>query len=133
MKHSLKLNNEQIRSRARQIIDSVPLDPVHELIIRPAKSKRSLRQNNTIYGWFRYVSLEYAEATGKFYTQDQWKEYFKSLFGYTEEAGIMGKVIVRQKSTADYTTAEMSKFMEQMDFYCGSELQIFLPIPGMEE
>jgi hypothetical protein len=133
MKHSLKLNNEQIRSRAHQIIDSVHLDPVHELIIRPAKSKRSLSQNSTVHGWFRYVSLEYAEATGKFYTQEQWKEYFKSLFGYTEEVEIMGKVIVRQKSTADYTTDEMREFMNNLDNYCGSELQIFLPMPGMEE
>ncbi len=94
---------------------------------------RSNPQNRLVHKWFGFVAKEYAMSTGKFYTLDMWKQYFKDMFGYWEDVEMLGKMIRRQKSTADYDVKEMSKFMESVDHYCVSELHIFVPSPGVPD
>lgn len=68
-----------------------------------------------------------------FYTVEAWKEYFKELFGEIEVLETPNGPVSRYKSFSKYTVDEMRKFMDAMNHYCGSELEIFLPLPGVDD
>ena len=98
------------------------------------KERKTLNQLRLVYKWFKVISTETAEATGKYYSQEVWKDYMKDLFGLREEIEMPdGKIKMVNKSLADYSIKEMSEFMEKIDHYCGSEFNIFLPSPNVPD
>jgi hypothetical protein len=92
-----------------------------------------LAQNSLFHQWCGVVSQEWAERTGKFYTPEQWKIYFKKLFLGEEVTEINGVIVSELRHTSKLDTAKMAEFMDKVDNFCGSELQIFLPLPTMPE
>ena len=119
--------------RACEIIRMLPLEPLMVVTIAQHKDSKSLAQLRTVHMWLREVQDFFQEAHGKYYHLDALKEHFKGLFGVVEvmEAPSGNKTIV--KSFADYTVDEMSQFMDDMNHYCGSELHLFLTLPGIDE
>lgn len=95
--------------------------------------KRSLNANALFHKWCGVVSKEYAEATGKYYTPEMWKEYFKQMFGVRKTIEVNGTIKDILVSTAEYDVEQMSVFMTNVDHFCGSELHIFLPNPRIPE
>lgn len=127
------LSTEQIRQRAIDAINGLPLEPVQVVEIKIRKDSKTLAQLRTVYGWFKFISTEYAEATGKFYQSETWKHHLKERFGLTVEKETFGGVRTEMKSLADYNIKEMSKFMDDVNHFVGSEFQIFVPLPGEPE
>ncbi len=127
------LSTEQIRQRVIDAIKSLPLEPVQVVEIKVRKDSKTLAQLRTLYGWFRYISTEYAEATGKFYQAETWKYHLKERFGLTVEKETFDGVRTEMKSLADYNIKEMSKFMDDVNLFVGSEFSIYVPLPGEPE
>jgi hypothetical protein len=98
--------------------------------ISERKDNKTLAQLRTVYGWFRYISTTYAEAGGKYYLPETWKYHLKDRFGLTVEKEMFNGVRTEMKSLADYNIQEMSKFMDDVNHFVGSEFQIFVPLPG---
>jgi hypothetical protein len=117
--------------RAIEILRMLPLEPVMQVEIKVLKDIKSLAQLRTVHGWLREVQEVFQESQGKFYTIDSLKEHFKSLFGVTQILDMPdGTQRVILKSFANYEMEEMATMMEKMLHYCGSELHIYLTIPG---
>lgn len=127
------LRGQQQFDRAVHILQTIPAEPIMEFTLKPFKDSKSIAQLRTVHLWMKEVQEYFQESEGKFYTIAALKEYFKGLFGIIDivETPTGTKEIVR--SFADYSVDEMSKFMQKMEHYCGSELRIFLTIPGLDE
>ena len=132
MKKYFILKSDAIKQRAAEFILKLSGDTVYEVIIRPHKSNRSLQQNNLLHAWCSFISQQYAEAHGKFYPASHWKEYLKDLFLGQEVIEVNGKQIVKPVETSKLNVKDMQEFMDKVDHYCASELQIYLPTPEME-
>jgi len=125
------IRGERQLHRAIDVLNMLPAEPVMQVEIKPFKDSKSLAQLRTVHGWLREVQEVFQESQGKFYTIEALKEYFKNLFGVTQILDLPdGTQRVILKSFADYEMPEMSKLMEDMLHYCGSDLRIYLTIPG---
>ncbi|MDH4319665.1 MAG: recombination protein NinB [Desulfobulbaceae bacterium] len=74
MKHTLAIKTPEIAARAQAIIASLPLDPIHEVVIRPHKGKRSLDQNALLWKWNTYIGVELG------YDSEEMHEILKAMF-----------------------------------------------------
>lgn len=126
MKHTFIIRSEEIASRACEAVRGLDFSQVHEVVVRPHKSNRSLAQNRTLHGWMTERSQKFAEATGKFATSKWWKEYFKEMFLGSESFEVNGKIITKTRSTADLKVGEFAEFLTTIDRYCVTELHIYL-------
>lgn len=72
MKKTLQIKNEIVRANAINLINIIPLDKLHEVIIRPFKRNRSLEQNALLWKWQTII----AEDLG--YTKDELHAEYKS-------------------------------------------------------
>ena len=115
--------------RATEILRMLPLEPVMEVTIRQHKDSKSLAQLRTVHMWIKEIQEAFQESHGKFYTVDSLKEWLKGLFGIIDILETPKEKVEVVRSFADYSQEEMSKFMETMSHYCGSELRIFLTLP----
>lgn len=121
--------SEAHRQRAIDSIKSLPLEPIQVVEIKVRKESKTAAQCRTVHGWFRYIAGKYAEAGGKYYLPETWKDELKNRFGVWEEKETFKGTRTQLKSIADYNITEMSKFMEDVNHFVGSEFQIFVPLP----
>lgn len=119
--------------RAVEIIQMLPEEPLMQVTISQFKDSKSLAQLRTVHMWVKEVQTHYQESEGKFYKIEALKQYFKELLGVLDVIETPAGQREVLKSFADYSVEEMSEFMDKMNHYCGSELRIFLTIPGLED
>ncbi len=117
-------------SRLYQVCESLDTEKRWQVNIKEWKESISDAQRRTVHGWFRFISQQYAEATGKHYSPASWKIYFKERFGLWNEIETLDGIKTELKSLADYKMPELSKLMDDINHFCGSEFNIFVPIPG---
>jgi hypothetical protein len=129
---TLQLANPQVVALACDRLQRLDLSQGWEQVLRIKKDSRSLRQNRTFHGWMTEISQKFAEATGRFAPAKWWKEYFKEMFLGEESFEVNGKVVTRTRHTSDLNTADMAEFMTKVDHYCGSELNIYVTLPGQD-
>lgn len=129
----ITIATEQHRQRAINAIKSLPLEPIQVVETKVRKDSKTLAQLRTVYGWFRFISTEYAAAGGKFFHPEVWKHELKTRFGLWVEKETFKGTRTELKSLADYNITEMSKFMDDVNHFVGSEFSIFVPLPGEPE
>jgi hypothetical protein len=109
----------------------LPLEPVMQVEIKVLKDSKSLAQLRTVFMWLKEIQTCFQESQGVFYTTEALQEWTKGLFGVTQILDMPdGTQRVILKSFANYEMEEMATMMEKMLHYCGSELHIYLTIPG---
>ena len=62
-----------LKKRAISIIDALPLEDTHEVVIRPYKSKRSLDQNNKMWAMLNDIAAQVIWY-GEKLTTIEWKD-----------------------------------------------------------
>jgi hypothetical protein len=119
----LTLINEQIRRRALDILATLPLEPRQEIIIRPAKSKRSLAQNAKMWPLLQDVS-DQVEWYGNKLTPDEWKDVFTAAYKRQKTVpGIDGGFVVIGAHTSKMSVSELSDIIEII-YAFGSERNV---------
>jgi thiaminase len=58
MKHTFIIRNPEVKNNAIAFIGSVPLEPLHEVIIREHKKDRSASQNSLYWTWITIIAGE---------------------------------------------------------------------------
>jgi hypothetical protein len=129
----LTLINEQVRRRALDILATLPLEPRQEIIIRPAKSKRSLNQNSTYWGWIDAIRLHIMDSTGQAYSKDEVHDFLRAKFLPTRVVEIGGETKASVESTTKLSVKDMSEYMDKIDHYCVQSLGLYLPLPNSDE
>jgi len=145
---TLILNDERVRARALLILESVPLDPVLEVVIREHKSNRSMAQKGLYFDWVGRVANALGEekedvhirCKRKFflpvYIRDQTEPYYSTALLIenvkqydVKAAKDLRENLVRLTSTNDANTAQFTECLNDLEKQAIS-LGIFLPHPG---
>ena len=104
-------------------ISGLDLATEWEVLIRKAKSKRSVDQNALYWAWITVVEVE----TGN--DKDDLHEFFKQKFLINQCILVFGKQIEKKPSTTKLNTKEFSEYMEKIRAFCATELDITLLTP----
>lgn len=98
------------------------------------KRKRSLSQNNYLH----FIIQIIADETGE--DKERLKDAFKARFGLSDDitdkngnilCDEQGEVLKRLKSTSDYTTSEMTDFIDKIRLWAQDFLSINTPDPDV--
>lgn len=117
------------RENCRQYIDELDPNRKWKVEITEYRKQRSTEQNAFLHG----VPLKIlSDHTG--YTLDEIREYLAGEFMGWEEYEVFGKKKVRPiKSSSQMDTSEMTKFIEYIQWWASSTLNIRIPSPNEYE
>lgn len=130
MKLNFIIRGDKQKQEAKFQIGKIPTDELHEVIIRPFKADRTLAQNSLFHMWLAQISREFYLKTGKQFCIQEWKTEFKERFlGYVPIRTPSGKIVEQLRHTSKLNVKEFREFLENIDHYCGSTLEIYLDRP----
>lgn len=92
-----------------------------ELLLRPAKSKRSQEQNRRYWALLREVA-SVVWIDGRRYSDEVWHEQFKRWFIGMEEVVMPDKQVEqRGMSTTTLTVSEFNAYMAEIETWCAEQ------------
>jgi hypothetical protein len=126
---SVVLIGETQRQYAMQLLAAVKVgqDEPTEVIFRRRLKKRTDAQRALFWIWMRTLRQHLLESTGELYSEQELHDWCCERFLGTKDVMVMGDLVRRMRGTSDLSKAEMTEFMGQLDMYCASELDLFLP------
>ena len=149
MKRKIIIVSEEHRARAVAIINSLPLDPVQEIIIRERKKDRSADQNSLYWKWLTIIGNELGEGKedlherykDKFLVQvyerdnDEYAGMIQALrnvyqHGLRQEALSLRRKIVSLTSTTTATVKQMAEYLQNIERDAAT---LAIRLPTMEE
>lgn len=106
-------------------ISRLPSEKEYEVSVSVVNGsrKRSSPQNKTYWMWIGIISKE----TGN--SAEDLHKVFASMFLGKEVFEIMGQRIAKPRSTATLKSDEFSTYLDQIEAFCATELNIILPKP----
>ncbi len=110
-------------------IAHTPHDNTFQVVIRPAKDKRSLAINKLYWLHLGEISRSYEESHGETFAPDTFHQYFKRLFLGQEAVEINGNQFVKMKSTTKLSNKGMVEYMERIELWAGDNLELTLSQP----
>lgn len=123
------LINKDVKNRLIGTINSLECNGKIKVVISEVTSVRTAAQNRLYWLWMKKVSEGYHLSGGKLVADHVWHEYFKDLFLPTEVKEVMGSTVTIKKSTTKLKVKEFAKYLQNIDLYVGSEMEIILPHP----
>lgn len=148
MNNKIIISSEELRNRAVAVIASLPLDKVHEVIIKPHKKDRSLDQNALYWKWLTVIAADLGETKedvherykGKYlvniYERDnpEYAEMVQSIRniwrqGMKKEATALRNSIVSLTSTTAATVPQMSEYMNAVE---QDAIKLGIRLPALE-
>lgn len=147
MKQTIILISAEHKYRAMRVIEALPMDVLHEVVIREHKKDRSKDQNSLYWKWLTVIGNELGESKeavhedmkGMFlcniYERDNpdYAEMLQTLRavyreGMRDESLSLHKKIIALTSTTTATVSQMSEYMACIEHHAAS-LAIRLPFP----
>lgn len=148
MKHRITCITPEHRNRALAIVGSVPIEPVHEVIIREAKRDRSADQNALYWQWLTIIGSELGMTKDELHEQCK-SRHLVPIFtrdnedyaamvaavqavrsqGMIAEADALWSQVVRMTSTTDCSVRQMTEYLNEIERGAGG-LGIRLPHHG---
>lgn len=111
------------KERVKHKIDSLNLEKPWQVEIKLYKKNRSLAQNKLYRRWLGEIS----KCNGD--DPDALHEHFKEQYIETEYVTAFGKTKVKTKTTTDLNTKEFTQYLEKIDRFCVSFLNLVLSSP----
>ena len=134
MPHTITLQSQEEKTRASNLILSLPDTPVYEVVIRKHKKDRSLAQNAVLWLWYTVIAGELG------YTKDDMhliykKKYLVPIFerddpeyakmiesvrtvwkaGLKKDAHSLKDQIVKLTSTTDANTKQFTEYLDDIE------------------
>lgn len=147
MKTTLTIKTPEIAARAQAIIANLPLDPVHEIIIREAKKDISAEQRGLYFKWMGIIGEEIGQTKDEMHFQSkdrhlvpifcrddiEYAEMWSSMVavreaGMVKEADILMHGIVKETSITKASVKQMAEYMNEVEREAAG-LGIRLPHP----
>jgi hypothetical protein len=133
VKTAIICRNEALKRRAISLIEGLPCEDVHEVAIRPFKSKRSIEQNRLMWMWIDLIRVHVGDSTGNFFSGEEVHAWLKEKFLPVRIVDISGTAVKCAATTTKLNTKEMADYLTTIERFCASEMGLFLPIPGMDD
>lgn len=116
-------DEEKLRMHLASFMDEARI----EVVIRKARSKRTIKQNNYYFGVvLKIIAEESGNWDEKGYTTHDLHDYFKAKF-LQKRIEIFGKTYTVIRSTTDLNTKEFTEYIRQIKMFVASEYDIFIP------
>jgi hypothetical protein len=117
------IRTQDDKNKALNRISLLVLDKPWEIDIKPYKKNRSFAQNKLYRRWLGEIS----EFNGD--DPDALHEHFKEQYIETEYVTAFGKTKAKTKTTTDLNTKEFTQYLEKIDRFCVSFLNLVLSSP----
>lgn len=133
-KQTLIIRNDQIRSRAVHIISGLPLEPVHEIVIREHHKDRSAAANSLYWLWLTIIAAELGETKEDahqrykeeilvhIYERDdlEFAEMIQAIrkvaaSGMVDEARHLEKQVAKLVSTTTATVHQFTEYLQDIE------------------
>ena len=115
---------------ANTYINTLPPEPLMEVVVRPHRKNRSQAQNDLMWLWLRELTRHLDLEHGISCRPEGLKEEFQDRFlGHTPYTGSDGIIRSRIRGTSELNTAEFTDFLARIEAYSISELGTQLPRP----
>ena len=112
MKKTFKIISPEVKNHAILMIDSLPLDEIHEVLIRPYKLNRSLESNAKMWAILTDISNQ-VEWYGQKLTKEEWKDVITAAVKKQKVvAGLDGGFVVIGAHTSKMSVSDMSDVIE---------------------
>ena len=134
MKHRITCITPEHRNRALAIIGTMPIDPVHEVVIREAKRDRSADQNALYWQWLTIIGSELGMTKDELHEQCKARhlvpiftrdnEDYSAMVaavqavrsqGMIAEADALWSQVVRMTSTTDCSVRQMAEYLNEIE------------------
>lgn len=110
----------QVIFRAGQQLQFGENDKWH-VIIKRWQPKRTLAQNRLYWAWMRQIANFVNESQGTEFADDDFHDYFKTLFLDYSVAEMFGQQVVRYKSTTELGIARFQEYLEAIELWAGEK------------
>lgn len=147
MRQTLTIKTPEIAARAQAIIANLPLDPVHEIIIREAKKDISAEQRGLYFKWMGIIGEEIGQTKDEMHYQSkerhlvpifirddiEYSEMWSAMIavrdaGMAKEADMLMRGIIKETSITRASVKQMAEYMNEIEREAAG-LQIRLPHP----
>ena len=134
MKHTFILRNEEVQKTAANFVFEMPIDPLHEVIIRPHKKDRTAAQNALMWLWFTTIAGEHGETKEDVHEQykgqilvhiyerdnPEYAEMIETVRGIHRDGKIkqakqLHKAIVKLTSTTRATVEQFTEYLNDIE------------------
>ena len=139
MKKTITIAHPEQVKLACEIIQGLPLSPVHEVVIREHKKDRSLAQNALMWSWLTKLASEYGDSKDDRHTYYKGK-FLVSIFERDDEdyAAMIASIrlikkdgmlreyqcikdeVIRLTSTTDASVKQMSEYLGNISHHAAS-------------
>ena len=107
MKHTFIIRSDLIRANAIEAVRSIPIEPLHEVVIRKIKSIRSLDQNKKMWAMLNDISKQ-VTWYGERLSPENWKDMITAVLKRQKVVpGIEGGFIALGQRTSKMSIKEM--------------------------
>jgi hypothetical protein len=133
MKTQIICRSNHLKQRAISLIEGLPLQETHEVVIRPYKSKRSLEQNNKMWAMLGDIAKQVVWYDEKL-TAEEWKDVITA--GVKKQKvvpGIDGGFVIVGAKTSKMTIKEMVEVIEVAGFFGDQQQVKWSAIEGVEQ
>ena len=120
------LNNSSAVRDTKNYLDHLNVYKTKYIVIVKAyRKKRTLKQNSLLWKLYTVVGNELG------YTKDEMHDTFREKFLPVETKSILGvdKKILTSTSAEEFTTKDMKDYIDQIYYFCVTDLGINLPHP----
>lgn len=127
------IRTERDRHQAIQQLAAMPLARPIRLTMTNVKSKRSLAQNRLLWMWNNCIQEHLREHFGQIASAEEWHEILTAKLWPAEIRTVElpggWRFKVGRAKTRNFSTLEMTHYLERLDAYCAEHLGLILPHP----
>lgn len=131
MKRKFILCNDSVRDRAINAVREAPEGMAVE--IKKHRANRTNPQNALHWKRLDIIRMHIADSTGQIFSPEEMHDFFKRKFLPVRLVEVAGETEKVTPTTTKLDTKKMAEFMDAIDRYCIDRLNLYLPLPGMED
>jgi hypothetical protein len=128
--HHIIVRDQQLRSRAVDLVRDLPLEPMQEVIIRDYRKDKTLAQLGYLFGVvFTEIQKHIEDSQGDFYTTEELYDWFIDEYGESRVVTLHGKPKVVKLTASGMNTKEMSEFTERVIMHAAEHMGLAISPP----
>jgi hypothetical protein len=123
-------NDQDLWNFAKRMREASITKPL-KVKVEVYRKQRSLAQNALMWMWYHEIQKHLQVTTGEWYSDDDIHEFFKRKFLPIRVVRIGNEIKRVRPSTRKLSTMEMSDYLNSIDMYCSTELELNLTHPSI--
>ncbi|NOY72938.1 MAG: hypothetical protein GXP14_11280 [Gammaproteobacteria bacterium] len=128
-KRTYYINNEAERNQLILRMGKAKVEKPWVVAVSFVESVRSAKQNRLYWMWIQEIINHITVTMGETKTKRQIDAWLLDMFAPTEQSEFRGKNFTVVTTTSDMTQKQMSQYLNNIELYCPTELELVLTHP----